>query len=154
MTDKQIKEEIKQVVTNLGNIKFTVEDELEFCKKVLKRKEQECERLNRWLPIISRLEMTFGSYEKAKAIDYKSYIEQIFIELDQLKAENEILKEKLIISSNSDKKTLKIIKTLAEIKEIVQFGSRPYKVCGEHNNCCDVLNEIWNKISKCEVKND
>ena len=45
MTDKQIKEEIKQVVTNLGNIKFTVEDELEFCKEVLKHKEQECDQL-------------------------------------------------------------------------------------------------------------
>ncbi len=43
MTYKQKKEEIKQVVTNLGNIEFTVEDELKFCKEVLKRKEQECE---------------------------------------------------------------------------------------------------------------
>ena len=47
MTDKQIKEELKQVVTNLGNIKFTVEDELKFCKEVLKRKEQECEELKK-----------------------------------------------------------------------------------------------------------
>ena len=45
MTDKQIKEELKQVATNLGNIEFTVEDELKFCKEVLKRKEQECEWL-------------------------------------------------------------------------------------------------------------
>lgn len=45
MTDKQIKEEIKQVVTNLGNIEFTVEDELKFCKEVLKRKEQEFDQL-------------------------------------------------------------------------------------------------------------
>lgn len=49
MTDKQIKEDIKQVVTNLGNIKFTVEDELEFCKEVLKRKEQEYKELRKEL---------------------------------------------------------------------------------------------------------
>ncbi len=58
----------------------------------LKRKEQECESLNRWLPIISRLEMDLGSYEKAKAIDYKSYIEQIFAELDELKEQLEAYK--------------------------------------------------------------
>ena len=40
-------EEIKQVVTNLGNIEFTVEDELKFCKEVLKRKEQESEQLKK-----------------------------------------------------------------------------------------------------------
>ena len=47
MTYKQIQEEIKQVVTNLSKIKFTVEDELKFCKEVLKRKEQECEELKK-----------------------------------------------------------------------------------------------------------
>ena len=61
-----------------------------------KSKERECESLNRWLPIISRLEMAFGSYEKAKAIDFTSYTKQIFAELDQLKTENEELKTKLI----------------------------------------------------------
>jgi chromosome segregation ATPase len=54
-----------------------------------KSKERECESLNRWLPIISRLENAFGNYEKAKAIDYKSYIEQIFAELDQLKKQHQ-----------------------------------------------------------------
>ena len=48
MTDKQIEKEIKQVVTNLGNIEFTVEDELNFCKEVLKRKEQEYEELRKY----------------------------------------------------------------------------------------------------------
>ena len=43
MSNEELKKEIKQVVTKLGNIKFTIEDELEFCKQVLKRKEQECE---------------------------------------------------------------------------------------------------------------
>lgn len=54
-----------------------------------KSKERECESLNRWLPIISRLEMDFGSYEKAKAIDLASYTKQIFAELDQLKKQHE-----------------------------------------------------------------
>lgn len=45
MTNKQIKEELKQVVKNLCNIEFTVEDELKLYKEALKRKEQECEKL-------------------------------------------------------------------------------------------------------------
>lgn len=53
MTDKNIKEEIKQVVTNLGNIEFTVEDELKFCKEVLKRKEQKLERIRELLTNIT-----------------------------------------------------------------------------------------------------
>ena len=52
MSDEKLKEEIKQVVTNLGNIEFTIEDELEFCKQVLKRKEQECEELKEELEAI------------------------------------------------------------------------------------------------------
>lgn len=59
--------------------------------KQSKRKEQECERLNKWLPIVTRLEMAFGSIEteKAKAIDYDTYAGEIFRQLDQLKAELE-----------------------------------------------------------------
>lgn len=55
MTDKQKKEEIKQVVTNLGNIKFTVEDELKFCKEVLKRKEQKCDQYKQALQEIKKI---------------------------------------------------------------------------------------------------
>ena len=54
-----------------------------------KRKEQECERLKQWLPIVARLEEQFKSHEKAKGIDYKTYAEQVFTKLDQLKAELE-----------------------------------------------------------------
>lgn len=41
-----MKKEIKKVVNNLANadLTFTTEDELEFCKKVLQAKEQECEK--------------------------------------------------------------------------------------------------------------
>lgn len=53
--------------------------------KQLKRKEQECEELNKWLPIVTRLEEQFKSHEKAKSIGYKTYAEQVFTELDQLK---------------------------------------------------------------------
>lgn len=81
MTDKQIKEEIKQVVTNLGNIEFTVEDELKFCKEVLKRKEQECEELKAELELFKTSNQTT---------------------IDQLKAENEELKKQLMQKSEVD----------------------------------------------------
>ena len=55
MTDKKIKEEIKQVVTNLCNIEFTVEDGLKFCKEILKRKEQECKNLKQTLTEIKEI---------------------------------------------------------------------------------------------------
>lgn len=64
--------------------------------KQLARKTQECERL-----------------KNERTVD-------LVKQLDQLKTENEILKEKLVISSNSDKKTLKIIQTLTEIKDIAE----------------------------------
>lgn len=54
---------------------------------------------------------------KLYTIDELSTIVDLQAQLDQLKAENEILKEKLVISSNSDKRTLKIIKALNEIEE-------------------------------------
>ena len=42
-----MKKEIEKVVNNLANadLTFTTEDELEFCKKVLQAKEQECDNL-------------------------------------------------------------------------------------------------------------
>lgn len=109
-------------------------------EKQLKRKEQECERLKKWLPIVTRLENEFENFEKAKAIDYKSYIEQIFIELDKLKAENDELRKNLVDKHTSrcfrlvthrefDKLIMetvqlrqenkKLKQTLTEIKEIV-----------------------------------
>lgn len=75
MTDKQKKEELKQVVTNLGNIEFSVEDELKFCKEVLKRKEQECEKLNN----------TITNLENTK--------EELLTKIDQLKVENKEYKD-------------------------------------------------------------
>ena len=85
MTDKQKKEEIKQVVTNLGNIEFTVEDELKFCKEVLKRKEQECEFWKKELDK-THLLMLKRQDELVKEI----------LKNDQLKAENDDLKKSIL----------------------------------------------------------
>lgn len=65
-------------------------------------------------------------------------------ECDQLKAENKILKEKITISSNSDKRTLKIIQTLAEIKEIIHFN-KTNRLSG---GACISIEQI---LQKCEV---
>lgn len=113
MTDKQIKEEIKQVVTNLGNIEFTVEDELKFCKEILKRKEQECERLkekylnlkeqngnnivqlntvNEQLNQLKEKNKWYDHY-KESALRNKELYNDLSTKYDQLKAENEELKE-------------------------------------------------------------
>lgn len=81
MTDKQIKEELKQVATNLGNIEFTVEDELKFCKEVLKRKEQECKKLNQTLTEIKEIAKTM----------YKNYHQEP--DLIKIHAFNKILQK-------------------------------------------------------------
>lgn len=104
-----------------------------------KSKERECESLNRWLPIISRLEMAFGSYEKAKAIDYKSYIEQIFAELDQLKAENEGFK----ILHKSDKGLI-----TATGKQNYQLLQEYDKLKTENNN----IKETFDGLFKVQYK--
>jgi len=57
-----------------------------------KSKERECESLNRWLPIILRLETEFEDYAKAKAIAHKPYAVAILQQLDQAKAELELYK--------------------------------------------------------------
>ena len=136
--------------------------------KKWQRKEQECERLKKWLPIVTRLENEFENFEKAKAIDYKSYIEQIFIELDKLKAENDELRKNLVDKHTSrcfrlvthrefDKLIMetvqlrqenkKLKQTLTEIKEIAEF----YNNSNMDNICYqDGIYEILQKISECE----
>lgn len=49
---------------------------------------------------------------------------RLYHQNEQLKIskENEILKEKLVISSNADKQTIKIIKALDEIRDIAVDG--------------------------------
>ena len=120
MTDKQIKEEIKQVVTNLGNIEFTVEDELEFCKQVLKRKEQECEewkaKCKKYVEVNEQKTKYYAELKaendefkkiineaKNSKLDLKSFLvgeavqNEYEQQLDQLKSENEKLKEELSV---------------------------------------------------------
>lgn len=116
--------------------------------KQLKRKEQEC----------FELQMTANAYNYlVKLANYRlDKIEDLQQQLDQLKAENEILKEKLVISSNSDKKTLKIIQTLTEIKEIMKKHCRK---CKKHKFyyfqlCCTCkYTEILQKISEVQDAN-
>lgn len=60
-------------------------------------------------------------------------------QLNHLKTENETLKEKIIISSNSDKRTLKIIQALSEINENVKNVKK--NIC---NNCG------WRNTDSCD----
>jgi recombinational DNA repair protein (RecF pathway) len=139
-----------------------------------KRNEEKYERLNNELNknfiekeklhlIIDRLLEASGyDTNTASAKEFEDVYKNMRYEkqqLEQFKIENKKLKEKmnkLLDKSNKylDKWGINFIykQTLEDIKEIVQFGYRPYKFCGEHNNCCDVLNKIWNIIS--EVEND
>ena len=113
----------------------------------LKRKEQECEELKEaiktktgkdYINEIQDITMKYECHQKSMGVCWwgkygketkcigirechkreLEVIQKLETTLAQLKAENEILKEKITISSNSDKRTLKIIKTLTEIKEI------------------------------------
>ena len=117
-----------------------------------KSKERECESLNRWLPIISRLEMAFRSYEKAKAIDYKSYIEQIFAELDQLKRQHQGDKGLITSTGKMNYQLLqeydKLKTALTEIKEIAKKGFESSQLTKL------ILDLILQKISECEGNNE
>ena len=132
--------------------------------KQLKAKEQECERLKKWLPIVTRLENEFENFEKAKAIDYKSYIEQIFIELDKLKAENDNIKEtfdglfKVQYKLADNNKKLR--QCLTEIKEIAETCciNQATLDCENYDDCTQCgrtsdgegIQQILQKISECE----
>lgn len=75
----------------------------------------------------------------------------------ELKAENEVLKNfhiNLVGVHECDiKELLKLKQTLVEIKEIAEFSYRPYRVCGEYNNCCEIVAKILSKISEVEDEN-
>lgn len=140
MTDKQIIEDCPHFILGccqeyLDGVCENHKCDLKIIRELeqkLKAKEQECERLNRWLPIISRLEMALGSYEKAKAIDYKSYIEQIFAELDQLKFDSAEL-EKRHNDSFEQFKQLKAENE--ELKKTIQLQNKmQMEVCEEKNS--------------------
>ena len=131
--DKQIKEELKQVVTNLGNIEFTVEDELKFCKEVLKRKEQECEELKKQLMQKSEVDMFFStpiegwSSDPCGVCKYKNCLTEI----------------KEIAEVEIECKTYEI--------ENDCFNKTRCKALNEH---IDFIKQILQKISECGVKNE
>ena len=58
-----------------------------YLERTLIETNEKLNELKKWLPIVTRLEKQFGCYEKAKGINYKTYTEQIFTELDKLKTE-------------------------------------------------------------------
>lgn len=94
--------------------------------KQLKRKEQECNKF------YIQLKADEEYHEEEKNILRK------------------IIKNKEERNIALYKENNKLKQTLTEIKKIIEFGFRPYKVCGKHNNCCDVLSEILQKISEAE----
>lgn len=130
-----------------------------------KRKEQKCDELNKWLPIVTRLEEQFKSYEKAKSIGYKTYAEQVFTELDQLKAENEELKNFHInlvgVKECEIRKLVKYKQALRDIIEIAKpqthyINIKQNKTASEVEY--DYANIVWNLeqrmykiLQKCEV---
>ena len=133
--------------------------------KDYKRKEQECEELKKWLPIVARLEEQFKSHEKAKGIDYKTYAEQVFTELGQLKAENDEFKKKCNIYTcgicGNKEDCNKLYKTLTEIKEIAEHCIKQdiCTTCDNSEQChiedeevptYDVCKLILQKISEVE----
>lgn len=56
-----------------------------YLEKTLIETNEKFNELKKWLPIVTRLEKQFGGYEKAKGIAYKTYTEQFFRELENLK---------------------------------------------------------------------
>ena len=114
--------------------------------KQLARKEQECESWKKVNDEKNEFLKKLGISATGEFHRIKYYIDKQAKELEQLKSENEILKEKLVISSNSDKKTLKIIQTLAEIKEIAESKSL-------YGATCQDMKQILQKISEVENEN-
>ena len=113
-----------------------------------KAKEQECEWLHLWLPIVTRIAKQFGSPKRAESIGYLAYAEQIFAELDQLKGVIKKYEEcnKYLVEENGKTYTrleYKLLKTLTEIKEVLQF----------YNNSTIGVDK-GNGIFELEVSND
>ena len=161
MTDKQIKEKIKQVVTNLGNIEFTVENELKFCKEVLKRKEQECETL------ASQLDFEVQKKEclEQECEELKKDLHQNFKEKDKLHLIIDRLLEASCYDTNTasaeefedvyksmcyEKQQLdKLKQTLIEIKKIAERGFQHSQCnCGAKADLDLILQKICEAINE------
>ena len=149
--------------------------------KQLKRKEQECEELKKYLHknfeekdklhlIIDRLLEASGyDTNTASAEDFEDVYKNMRYEkqqLDQLKAENEELKNfhiNLVGVKECDiRELLKLKQALTEIEEVAEKSCclQPTSVCEEYENCkeCnrtsddETVKQILQKISECEVK--
>lgn len=153
-----------------------MENKIKEIEEKLLRKEQECEKIkedNATLfdkAIEARKECTDLKEQLfLLKIDYaeleKRYNDS-FEQFNQLKAENEDLKKSILqVCPNCGEEYLNykgvelyyenndLKQTLAEIKEIAEFSFRPYKVCGEYNNCCELVAKILSKISEVENEN-
>lgn len=70
-------------------LNYQVEQETKELTEELQRKEQECEELKKYRPIIDRLLKQFETYDKLKSLDVVTFAKQVFDQLDQLKTENE-----------------------------------------------------------------
>lgn len=127
--------------------------------KQYKRKEQECEKLYKWLPIVTRLEEQFKSHEKAKGINCKTYAEQVFTELDQLKEELQEIREEFGIETlywkdpnerphrtHRSLKFLKLKQALTEIRQLLEDALDTDKTSAEQS-----FDNLYEALEKCEV---
>ena len=155
-----------QVKTNeYGHSQYImIGNDKELCAEIKKQnvrlqaKEQECEKVKNWVKGMMFYTDCSNWFERFTTA-FEDWKNDLTRQLDQLKAEKEILKEKLVISSNSDKKTLKIIQTLTDIKEMLKeicmeecsfdLNKTSKKYCGDYD--CR-YGQILQKISECEVK--
>ena len=134
------------------------------------RKEQECEELKAEIKLSK--EMLIQNTSETNKYTIPQIIEQfisdnyinqqnedgytipIFLQLEDILYEKENLEEKLGFAETTKglqrAEINKLKQTLTEIKEIAEFSDRPYKHCGEYNDCCEIVAKILSKIS--EVK--
>jgi hypothetical protein len=114
--------------------------------KYAKRKEQECEELMNIINEAKNSKLDLNSFFAIEAI-----VGEYQLELDQLKAENDGLKEQLELNTanavviDMAQRLYKLKQTLTKIKEIAE----------EKVNVNDWLAlEILQKISECEVNDE
>ena len=129
----------------------------------LQAKEQECEMLKKIINEAKNSKLDLKSFLVGEAVqnEYEQQLDQLKEQLNAKEQECERLKKQLDFQKNmyecaradeSDKfeEILELKQTLSEIKEIAEFSDRPYKHCGEYNDCCEIVAKILSKISEVE----
>lgn len=159
---KRIEEEKRQIEhiakTHLVET-FDMQREIDKLKKELQAKEQECEELKKIIDEAKNSKLDLKSFLVGEAVQ-NEYEQQ----LDQLKKENEELKEQLTILDDEDvvveitvkqfEEYKKLKQTFTEIKEIAEkfyyreLGNRDCMDCDDY--CFD---KIRQKISEVENEN-